>query len=45
MKGALGFLCIAAVIYVFWVTLEYFNRKDKQNSIETNKNDKNEKHK
>ncbi|SEC45592.1 hypothetical protein SAMN04489761_3042 [Tenacibaculum sp. MAR_2009_124] len=45
MKGALGFLCIAAVIYVFWVTLEYFSRKDKQNNINTNNNkENNEKH-
>lgn len=43
MKGVLGFLCVALVIYIFWVTLEYFNRKDKQKSIEQNENNKNEK--
>lgn len=37
MKGFAGFLVIAAVIYVFWITLEYiYGRRQNKNN---NKNE------
>lgn len=41
MKGVFGFLGMALVIYLFWVTWEYFRNKNKLNSNNKNQ-EKNE---
>jgi hypothetical protein len=32
MKGALSLIAVAAVVYIFWVTYEYFKHKNKNNN-------------
>lgn len=45
MKGVSGFIGIAIVIYVFWVTIEYFSDKRRKNKNVNKKTKKNEKSK
>ena len=42
MKGVLGFIGLAMVIYAFWVTWEYFYNKKKNKNSNNNKNKQDE---